>query len=236
MNWQPYTYLLKCPNGLFYYGVKYANNKRDVANPATFWISYFTSSSSIKSLRELYSDDEFEFEIRKTFDTAEAAIKWESTVNKRLTTKSPLFMNDSYLDGRIQHGEHNGMYGKCQSPESRLKSVATRLANNNGVYCTGIRDKSYITEEYKLKLSENAKNQHRHGKIYKVVDELHLFREFESFDFPTEKSSYLINGRWSTKISYFVNTYYIPKFCRELTSKSPSATLRKRLRNKYGSQ
>lgn len=179
MNWQPYTYLLKCPNGLFYYGVKYANNKRDVANPATFWISYFTSSSSIKSLRELYSDDEFEFEIRKTFDTAEAAIKWESTVNKRLTTKSALFMNDSYLDGRIQH---------------------------------------------------------RHGKIYKVVDELHLFREFESFDFPTEKSSYLINGRWSTKISYFVNTYYIPKFGRELTSKSPSATLRKRLRNKYGSQ
>lgn len=43
MNWKPYTYLLRCPNDLFYYGVKYANNKRDTANPETFWKYYFTS-------------------------------------------------------------------------------------------------------------------------------------------------------------------------------------------------
>lgn len=236
MNWKPYTYLLKCPNGLFYYGVKYANNKRDVANPETFWKDYFTSSSSVEKLLETHSPGEFSYSIRKTFDTAEEAIKWESKVNRRLTTKSDKFLNDSYLDGRKQDGANNGMYGKSQKSESMIKMVNTRRKNNGGNYGGGNRDMSYLTDDYRKRLSDNAKKQAAEGRIYKVVDEVHLFSEFEKFVFPDNEEAYKTKGTRSSKISYFVNNYYLPTFGHSIKSKSPCATLGKRLRTKYGTQ
>lgn len=236
MNWKPYTYLLKCPNGLFYYGVKYANNKRDLANPDTFWKDYFTSCTKIDELRKIYDDSEFSFEIRKTFNDEISAIKWESKVNRRLTTKSNKFINNSWIDGRIQSGKHNGMFGKKHKLASIKKMVNTRRENNNGSYGGEIRDTSYLTNEYRKKLSENAKKQAAEGRIYKVVDEVHLFTEFENFIFPANESAYSTKGSKASKISYFVNSYYIPKYKHLIKSKSPSATLRKRLRTKYGTQ
>lgn len=236
MSWKPYTYLLKCPNGLFYYGVKYANNKRDIANPETFWVDYFTSCDKIQELRKTFEDSEFSYQIRKTFSSSEDAIKWESKVNKRLTTKSDKFMNDSFMDGRIQSGKNNGMYGKVRSAESNRKAVETRRKNNNGSYGGSKKDFSYITEEYRKILSERAKKQAQEGRIHKVIDEIHLFREFENFIFPENPEMYKTKGTKASKISYFVKSYYLPKFGHIINSKSPYATLRKRLRDKYGSQ
>ena len=78
INYIPYTYRILCiPTNEYYYGVRYAKN----CNPADLWIKYFTSSKAVHKLVKQYGKDSFTCEIRKTFDTAEAAIKWETRVN-----------------------------------------------------------------------------------------------------------------------------------------------------------
>lgn len=86
----PYTYLIinKTTN-LAYYGVQFGKT----ANPNNLWKNYFTSSKIIKQLIKLYGIDDFYIQIRKTFYDKLSAIKWESTVNRRLTSKSNKFCN-----------------------------------------------------------------------------------------------------------------------------------------------
>lgn len=89
-----YTYLLKNKTtGLSYYGVRYSKT----CHPDDFWKTYFTSSKVIKSLILTYGKDDFVFQIRKTFNIKESAIKWENTVNRRLTVKSKKFLNKGYI-------------------------------------------------------------------------------------------------------------------------------------------
>lgn len=77
----PYTYLIKFkPTGQVYYGVRYAKK----CHPNDLWSSYFTSSKHIHLLIEEHGKDAFEYEIRKTFNDANAARVWESKVLQRL--------------------------------------------------------------------------------------------------------------------------------------------------------
>lgn len=82
MKWLPYVYVVKNKTtGLFYYGVKIS--KRD-ANPDFFWKTYFTSSKYVKQLIEMYGVEDFDYEIRKTFDNAKDAVNWERKVIRRM--------------------------------------------------------------------------------------------------------------------------------------------------------
>lgn len=209
MNYQPYTYLLKTPTGKFYYGVKYANNKHDVANPATFWVDYFTSCAKVKALRKEYPDDAFSFEIRRVFGTQEEARKWESKVNRRLTTKSDKFLNDSFVDGRDQRGANNGHYGKRHSEETKRKAVQTR--RESGSYLPEAfknRDRSYLNDEYRAMLSRRSKAMIHHT----TFDYSILFRELDEYDFPEDVCAYKTKGGPTNKLNYFLREYFIPKY------------------------
>lgn len=75
----PYTYRIQCiPTGEYYYGVRYANG----CHPNDLWVKYFTSSKDIHYLIKQHGKDAFICEIRKTFESIEAAIKWETRVNR----------------------------------------------------------------------------------------------------------------------------------------------------------
>lgn len=77
----PYSYLLHHkPTNKFYYGVRYAKG----CDPKDFWVKYFTSSKFVELLRTLFGDDCWEFEIRRTFDSVEAARNWEHIVLRRM--------------------------------------------------------------------------------------------------------------------------------------------------------
>lgn len=76
----PYTYVLSCPNNTRYYGVRFAIN----CHPTEFWNAYFTSSKQVKTLIKQYGKGAFSFEIRKTFDSVDAARSWENKVLRRL--------------------------------------------------------------------------------------------------------------------------------------------------------
>lgn len=86
----PYTYLIKCPDGRVYYGVRYARN----CDPSDLWVTYFTSSNRIRQLVEQYGRDSFETEIRRTFKDAETARDWETRVLERMKVKrDPRWIN-----------------------------------------------------------------------------------------------------------------------------------------------
>ena len=77
----PYTYIIKCvPEGIYYYGVRYAKN----CSPSDLWVTYFTSSKYVKNLIDKYGKECFIFEIRKIFNDELSARSWESTVLRRM--------------------------------------------------------------------------------------------------------------------------------------------------------
>lgn len=77
----PYTYCLTFkPTGQKYYGVRYKRG----CKPEDLFQTYFTSSKEIKRLITLYGTQSFETEIRKTFDCAQKARRWEYKVLRRL--------------------------------------------------------------------------------------------------------------------------------------------------------
>jgi len=84
MIYKAYTYLLKFKQeNKFYYGVRFKNVKLKRHPEDDFMIRYTTSSEQINDLIKEYGIDSFEWEIRKTFDTVEKAVLWETKVLRR---------------------------------------------------------------------------------------------------------------------------------------------------------
>ena len=127
-----FTYLIKCiPENTFYYGVKYAIN----SHPKDLWKTYFTSSKYVHNLIEKYGSDQFEYEIRKTFDDIDKARRWERTVIKRMNmVYDERFINKSCPgeDFGFQTGTNNPM----SNPDIKKKMIINRtksLIKNHGV-------------------------------------------------------------------------------------------------------
>jgi len=111
----PYTYLIKSKStGKFYYGLRYAKN----CTPDDLWKTYFTSSKVVQELIEQYGKTDFEFEIRKVFDTPKAAIEWEHKVIKRMKLHS----NDNFLNRGCWPSI--GLYHRTDDHIKKLKDLA----------------------------------------------------------------------------------------------------------------
>jgi hypothetical protein len=108
----PYTYLIGWSElDLWYYGVKFGKS----ADPALFWVNYFTSSKYVKSLREEFGEPDVR-EIRKTFESKESAAEWERKVIRRLGAV--------WSDKWINRG--NGGHEFNPPPELRARSKTCR--------------------------------------------------------------------------------------------------------------
>lgn len=83
-TYQPYTYYIAWTSlDRHYYGSRSAKG----CNPTDFWVTYFTSSRQVKAFRKLNGDPDV-IEIRKLFETGEAAINWERCVLTRLKVRT----------------------------------------------------------------------------------------------------------------------------------------------------
>jgi len=75
-----YTYLIGWSSfGKFYYGVRFAKG----CSPDELWVSYFTSSKHVKRFAKLNGPPDI-VQIRRTFDSIDAARAFESKVLKRI--------------------------------------------------------------------------------------------------------------------------------------------------------
>ncbi len=80
--YQPYAYLIGWSHhNIWYYGVEYSKKRN--AHPNNLWTKYFTSSKYVKEARKVYGEPNIT-QIRRTFETADAALLWEAKVLKRM--------------------------------------------------------------------------------------------------------------------------------------------------------
>lgn len=119
----PYTYLITFKETKQkYYGVRYAKN----CHPSDLWNTYFTSSKVVQVLLTQYGPSAFTVEIRKVFQTQEAACKWENKVLRRLK----VHLREDYLN--ICHNYTFSMYNPEVAQKVKQKNVASGLFSKLG--------------------------------------------------------------------------------------------------------
>ena len=135
----PYTYRVTSKTtGQHYYGVRYARD----CHPDDLWVSYFTSSVYIKRIISQYGVDDFTTEVRKIFEDANSAVKWENEVLKRLNVlHNTNWLNKNYMgvfltNGPVSQQTRNKIRkargGSTQSKSTKhKKSVALKGNKNN---------------------------------------------------------------------------------------------------------
>ena len=106
----PYTYwLYLIPEDRYYYGCQYKQSDY-LAHPAGFWNRYFTSSKSIRKLREHYDDEkDWRFKIDRFFYHACSVKAHEDYVlNYFNAANDPRFINEHNGDGFVNFTMYNG--------------------------------------------------------------------------------------------------------------------------------
>jgi hypothetical protein len=146
---KPYTYLIQHrPTGKVYYGVRTANR---LTPEEDLWKVYFTSSPIVKQLLEEYGTDSFEYQVRREFDTVEAAIAWEVKVLQRCRVLEDARWINANIAGYIKPTPESNKkisdyhQGKPKSAEHRAK-ISEALKGKPRDYCR--------TEEYRNKMSK----------------------------------------------------------------------------------
>lgn len=153
---KPYTYLVGWSLlNTYYYGVRYAKN----ADPSDLWSTYFTSSKHVSQYRKQHGEPDI-IEIRRTFDTKEAARKWEHKVLRRMkitTDRRWLNITDNIS---IKHppdhqkGEKNSMYGRKRSDTSLMNMK--RIGSEHPLYGKKRPEHSKMMSERNPMSGENA--------------------------------------------------------------------------------
>jgi len=140
-----YTYLIKFkPTNKFYYGVRFKNIKLNRTPEDDFMKHYTTSSEQINSLIQKHGLEAFEWEIRKTFDTPESAIIWETKV---LTRAKVLKRQDVWFNANVAGYKITTPQGR-----QRIKERHTGIPKTDD-------HKKNLSESQKGKPKINSKNK-----------------------------------------------------------------------------
>lgn len=154
--YKPFTYHIYCiPTGEHYYGVRWEQN----CYPDQLWTTYFTSSKLVKDRIKTYGKQSFLVTIRKTFSSAEDAVKWESKVLRRIDAKN----RTNWLN---QHNNSPEFRCKGHTKESNLKNRLAHLGKKRKPF-TDIQKRNMSqalknitkTTEHKQKIAESCKGR-----------------------------------------------------------------------------
>lgn len=162
---KPYTYLIGWSKlNLFYYGVRFSKN----CHPDDLFKTYFTSSAEVKKIRLEHGNPDI-IEIRKTFESAEKARKWEHKVLARMKVANndkwinkteilPILHSEKTIKKMLENQkktmlEKYGVEYSSQRPEFKELVKQTKLEKYN--------DENYVNEE-KIKQT----NLKKYGKEY----------------------------------------------------------------------
>jgi hypothetical protein len=161
----PFTYVIrwKKTNDI-YYGVKFAKG----CLPSDLGTTYFSSSSRIRNLIKQHGAENFDFEVRKVFQTVEKARDWETKILTKFLEK-PKFLNKHKNDGfcKIDNaGIRNPRYGTISNKGSRwslseetkqkMRKPKTKEHAQNAARAK-IGKSVYPSEETKKKMSISGK-------------------------------------------------------------------------------
>lgn len=173
----PYTYLIKFkPTGQAYYGVRFAKG----CSPDELWQTYFTSSKVVKSLIEAHGKDAFDYEIRKTFDTADAAREWETQVLQRMKVVN----DDNWLNKtnnksiEAKSGKDHPNYQRNFSSEHRKnlsKSAKGKSkSEEHRKKLSTVNKGKKLSDKTKIKISQSGKGRKHSLETKQKISEKHL--------------------------------------------------------------
>jgi len=150
-TYTPYTYLIGWSQlGLYYYGVRHAKKDKTLyesgCHPDELMVTYFTSCKKVPEIRKAKGNPDI-VQIRRTFETAGAALMWEEKVLRRLN----VLQKDNWLNANI--ASHIGMTDEIRTKikESMLASGVTRDAAFKA-RVSEVHKGKRITEETKAKI------------------------------------------------------------------------------------
>jgi hypothetical protein len=127
---KPYTYLVKHkPTGLVYYGFRSANA---VDPEQDLWNKYYTSSPGVKQLIEQDGIEAFDVQIRKTFNTQEQAVAWETKVLRRMRVlESDRWINQNIAGYVIPTAESNAKISAYHKGKPKTEEHKRKIAERN---------------------------------------------------------------------------------------------------------
>lgn len=115
--YQPYTYLIGWSKiNKWYYGVRYSQK----CMPSDLWVTYFTSSKIVKQLRLDHGEPDI-IQVRKTFDCQHKALRWESSVLRKMN----VLVEEKWLNQNVS-GDHFVI--KKHSDETKQKMRANNAS------------------------------------------------------------------------------------------------------------
>lgn len=174
-TYTPYTYLVGWTNlNKYYYGVRTASHNttrclyETGCHPDDLWVTYFTSSEHVKKFREEHGEPDV-IQIRRTFNDAESAKKWEHKVLRRMKVVS----NEQFINENVGGTPIDYWQGKQLSEEHRKRISASRLGYSP---TQETRDKIRETltgrkasEEHKRNMSNSLKGIRRSEEFKEKV-------------------------------------------------------------------
>lgn len=156
----PYTYVVNCPDGRRYYGVRYAKN----ADGKDLWSTYFTSSKEIHRMISIYGSDKFTAYVRKTFSTKDQAILWENKVLRRLNVRQ----NDAWVNKADNTGipPMPGDSNPAKRSDVRQKISDRKTGKKRPDQSKRLRENHHMkNEESRKKMSDTRKARIQAGLI-----------------------------------------------------------------------
>lgn len=144
--YKPYTYLIGwSKHNVWYYGSRFCNNKRQIANPSDLWNPYKTSSIYVKqTIKELGEPDVIQ--VRKTFSSAKEALSWEETVIRRMN----IVQSERWLN-KNNAGKNFNTAGLPANNRGKPHTVETKIKMSEA------GKRKIFSEKHRENLSKNAR-------------------------------------------------------------------------------
>lgn len=169
----PYTYRIGWTKlDKHYYGVRFAKN----CNPSDLWESYFTSSKYVKEFRKIHGEPDI-IEIRKIFESSNAARVWENKVLKKIkAAQSDKWLNktngatDFYFSSYMKEDYEPWNKGKTGIySEETLEKISQRMKGNIPWNKGKTMDESFCraVTEGMLRVSEKLSEANKNKTHYK---------------------------------------------------------------------
>ena len=199
LKYVPYTYLIGWSHlDTWYYGSQTSTGgskkkQHFVANPKNLWVTYFTSSKHVDTFRKLHGEPDV-IKIRKTFTSMQDAIKWESTVIRRIKAAKL----DNWLN---KHSHSEGFFCSLPGDLNPAKKLNSRRKISSALKG---RERS-VDHCRNIGLANKGK---RKGKTYEEIhglDKAKELRKIRSTSLKGKKKSTESINKFAIKVSKIWN-------------------------------
>jgi hypothetical protein len=201
-EFKPYTYYLyHVPTGKKYYGCQYGKK----SNPKNLWNTYFSSSEKVKALINEYGKESFNAQVRKVFDSGEAALEYEDRfLHKAKAPEKDDWLNQAYIDGKCFSGMSNKTHKQSTKDKIRKAHLGKKLTKEQCKHMSEVRlnvarSKSSVEKQ---RATMTGKPRGPYKPYVGIHGNLGAVRSLESRDKQSKTSRSKHRKSWNSGLTY----------------------------------